>query len=113
MRRATLDEGCPYYAQTLDDSFSAVWTATIASKDAFFSIFRDLQDLHSFGPLKSQNLQIFRNFFAKISGLIFIGFLQNLLNFCEISGKINKNFDANLQNFRDLHGANGCKSCRS
>ena len=41
---------------TFGGSFSAVWTATIASKDAFFSIFRDLQDLHSFAPLRSQNL---------------------------------------------------------
>ena len=40
--------------QTLEGSFSAVWTATIASKDAFFCIFRDLQDLHSFAPLESQ-----------------------------------------------------------
>ena len=30
-------------SQTSDGSFSAVWTATIASKDAFFCIFRDLQ----------------------------------------------------------------------
>ena len=28
--------------------FSAVWTATIARVGSFFSIFRDLQDLHSF-----------------------------------------------------------------
>ena len=32
-------------------SFSAVWTATIARKDAFCRDFRDLQDLHSFAPL--------------------------------------------------------------
>ena len=51
--------------QTLDGSFSAVWTATIASKDAFFCIFRALQDLHSFAPLQSQNLQIFCKFFRK------------------------------------------------
>ena len=44
---------------------SAVWTATIASKDAFFSIFGDLQDLHSFAPLQSQILQIFRKFFRE------------------------------------------------
>ena len=49
--------------QTSDGSFSAVSTATIASKDAFFSIFRDLQDLHSFAALQSQNLQIFFNVF--------------------------------------------------
>ena len=29
--------------QTLEGSFSAVWTATIARKDALFRIFRDLQ----------------------------------------------------------------------
>ena len=51
--------------QTSDGSFSAVSTATIASKDAFFCIFRDLQDLHPFAPLRSQNLQIFSFFRAK------------------------------------------------
>ena len=30
--------------QTLEGSFSAVWTATIATKYSFCSIFRDLQD---------------------------------------------------------------------
>ena len=40
--------------QTLEGSFSAVWTAAIARKDAFCSIFRDLQDLHSFAPLQTQ-----------------------------------------------------------
>ena len=34
--------------QIFRGSFSAVSTATIARKDAFCSIFRDLQDLHSF-----------------------------------------------------------------
>ena len=37
--------------QTLEGSFSSVWTATIARKDAFCRHFRDLQDLHSFAPL--------------------------------------------------------------
>ena len=41
--------------QILRGSFSSVSTATIARKDAFCSIFRDLQDLQSFAPLKSQN----------------------------------------------------------
>ena len=36
--------------QISDGSFSAVPTATIASKDAFFCIFRNLQDLHPFAP---------------------------------------------------------------
>ena len=75
--------------QTLDGSFSAVSTATIASKDAFFSIFRDLQDLHSFAPLQSQILQIFRNFFRE-NFRIFSDFCKILLNFCESSAKINK-----------------------
>ena len=46
----------PYFMETLEGSFSAVSTATIARKDAFFSIFRDLQDLHSFAPLQTQKL---------------------------------------------------------
>ena len=40
--------------KTLGGSFSSVWTATIARVGAFFSIFRDLQDLHSFVPLQTQ-----------------------------------------------------------
>ena len=46
----------PYFIETLEGSFSAVSTATIARKDAFFSIFRDLQDLHSFAPLQIQEI---------------------------------------------------------
>ena len=84
-----------YAAPTSDGSFSAVWTATIASKDAFFCIFRDLQDLHSFAPLQSQILQIFRNFFRE-NFRIFSDFCKILLNFCEISTEINNIFDANL-----------------
>ena len=51
-------------------SFSSVSTATIASKDAFCSIFRDLQDLHSFRDLNFQFFQIFETFqnFRKFSG---------------------------------------------
>ena len=75
--------------QTSDSSFSVVWTATIASKDAFFCIFRDLQDLHSFAPLQSQILQIFRKLFRE-NFRIFSDFCKILLNFCEISAKINK-----------------------
>ena len=41
--------------QILRGSFSAVWTATIARVVAFFTIFRDLQDLHFFAPLTLQN----------------------------------------------------------
>ena len=41
--------------RTFDGPFSAVSTATIARVGAFFRIFRDLQDLHSFAPLRYQN----------------------------------------------------------
>ena len=34
--------------------FSSVWTATIARVGAFFRIFRDLQNEHSFAPLESK-----------------------------------------------------------
>ena len=37
---------------TSGGSFSAVSTATIMRQDVFCSIFRDLQDLHSFAPLE-------------------------------------------------------------
>ena len=39
--------------QTLEGSFSAVSTPNFATKASFFSIFRDLQDLQSFAPLRS------------------------------------------------------------
>ena len=39
----------------LRGSFSAVSTATIATKYSFFQDFRDLQDLHSCAPLRFQN----------------------------------------------------------
>ena len=61
------------YQQTLNGSFSAVWTTTIGRKDAcstFLSaqtmspvkkekekgnIFGDLQDFHTYAPLRSQD----------------------------------------------------------
>ena len=48
--------------QTLDRSFSAVWTATIASKDAFFCIFRDLQDLIRFASFCNAPISKFAAF---------------------------------------------------
>ena len=45
--------GC-WYQQTSNGSFSAVWTAAIARKYAFCCIFQNLQDVHSFAPLKTQ-----------------------------------------------------------
>ena len=85
--------------QTLRGSFSAVWTATIATKYSFCWIFRDLQDLQSFAlleSLRSQNLSqkrvtilaVLNNLFNIIhskcaffkSKLRF--FVKNLMKFC-------------------------------
>ena len=64
--RAQLGTAHEIIVPTLDGSFSAVWTATIASEDAFCSIVRDLQDLHSSRDLNLQNLQMFDNLFSNI-----------------------------------------------
>ena len=45
--------------QISDGSFSAVWTATIATKGSFCRDFQDLQDLQTFAPLRFQKLHIF------------------------------------------------------
>ena len=83
------------HPQTLRGSFSAVWTATIATKYSFCSIFRDLQDSHTFAPLRSQN------FSEKPSKLlpewkwnfIFIRVFRWILRFfCENLMKICRNF---------------------
>ena len=49
--------------QTLEGSFSAVWTATIATKYSFkiCRVFRDLQDLQSFAPLESAYGKTWKN----------------------------------------------------
>ena len=49
----------PHFIEFLRGSFSAVSTATIARVGAFFHIFRDLQDLHAFAPLQTQNISYF------------------------------------------------------
>ena len=67
--------------QSLEGSFLAVWTAAIARKDAFCSIFRDLQDLHSFAPLQSRK---FSKNFVKILA-IFPAKSANFTNFYAIS----------------------------
>ena len=43
------------FLQTLRGSFSAVSTPIFASKYSLESSWRDLQDLHTFAPLRSQN----------------------------------------------------------
>ena len=77
---------------TLDGSFSAVSTATIARKDAFFSIFRDLQDLCAFAPLRSQNFskKLVQNF-ARMK-FHFISFQPKSMKFALFSTKFQRNF---------------------
>ena len=55
------------------DVFSAVSTAICARKYSFFSIFRDLQDVHYFSPLHSQQ-------FSKISLPCLLIFIPNLMS---------------------------------
>ena len=43
--------------ESYDNFGEAVSKATTTSKDAFCSIFLDLQDLHSFAPLQSQKFR--------------------------------------------------------
>ena len=82
--------------QTLEGSFSAVSTPIFASKSSFCSVFRNLQDCHTFAPLETQNLHKFlSNFlyiFAEISAKIAI-FQQFSSNFASISMKFSQNFD--------------------
>ena len=60
--------------QTLEGSFSAVSRPIFATKYSFFSILRDLEDMQSFAPLRSQN-------FSKKSAKKFVIFS----NFCKIT----------------------------
>ena len=87
--------------QTLRGSFSAVSTATIATKYSFCSVFRDLQDLHSFAPLRIQKirklLSNFLRFFIANPGNFAI-FESNSLFFVPILMKICRNF-ANFSEF--------------
>ena len=74
--------------QTLEGSFSAVSTATIARVGAFFQIFRDLQDFHPFAPLWTQN---FNEKLAKISSY-FTEISQNFAKFRSNFAKFQRNF---------------------
>ena len=73
------------FRQTLESSFSAVSTPIFASKYAFFSIFRDLQDLQSFAPLQTKKIQkissTFLVIFAKFEGF-FANSCQNSSFLC-------------------------------
>ena len=85
--------------QTLEGSFSAVSTATIATKYSFFQDFRDLQDFHTFAPLRSQNFSkkvvTILSFLNKLNNLFNSNFMKNawkLVFFFEILMKFCRNF---------------------
>ena len=46
------------HLQTLRGSFSSVSTPIFATKDSFCSMFRDLQNKHTFAPLQIQNFSL-------------------------------------------------------
>ena len=76
----------PETRQTSDGSFSAVSTATIARKDAFCSIFQNLQDLHAFAPLGTHFLKkILQNFQKFIKIFENFEILENFLTFFKIT----------------------------
>ena len=77
-RPAKMTDTVPYLSRishpnhhTLESSFLAVSVPIFATKYAFFSIFRDLQDCHTFAPIETENLN-------KISSNCF-AFLQDFL----------------------------------
>ena len=81
--------------QTLEGSFSAVSRPPIARVGAFFTVFRDLQDCHSFAPLRIQNFsknvpKFFHNF---------TDFLQNFAKFLSKIGQISTKFHQNFTEF--------------
>ena len=73
------------HRRTFDGPFSAVSTATIARVVAFFRIFRDLQDVHSFAPLQNQSFSKFRIF------NFFFAFFAISRNFCAFSAFFHSN----------------------
>ena len=78
--------------QTLQCSFSSVSTPPIARVGAFFSILRDLQDFHSFAPLRIQKFSKNLLHFFRIFTNFLQSFGQNLFNFNEISPEFPQNF---------------------
>ena len=85
-------------------SFSAVSRPIFASKYAFFGIFRNLQDMHTFAPLQIQHLQIFFEFFIKKT-VNFPDFCIVFVNFAQIgdlSLKFSQNFVGIAGNDKDL-----------
>ena len=88
--------------QTLEGSFSTVSTPPIARVGAFFQIFRDLQNSHTFAPRQNQNLQTFSNF--RTFSLIFQECCIILQDFDEILTDFQQIFTEFCRNFCKFHG---------
>ena len=90
-----LTDLCTESGQTLEGSVSAVSTATIATKGSFCSIFRALQDLHSFAPLKTQKFRFFCptffNCLLQIAQILQI-FIVSRIDFDEKLSEFHRNF---------------------
>ena len=89
------------FSHILGGSVSSVSRPQIARVGAIVSIFRDLQDWHSFAPLQSQNFSEKSSSFFVRMNKIFNSFIQ----FCDFSVKIvifRWNFDEILPGFRDM-----------
>ena len=87
--------------RTFGGSFSAVWTATIARKDASCRGFRDLQDMHSFAPLKPQNFAKFCKILTFFFAIFAIHHLKNKFH-DEFFDEILPNFDEILTNCNEI-----------
>ena len=95
-------------SEIFNGSFSAVSTATIARVGAFFSIFRDLQDLHTFAPRRFQNFsKKSSEILARMNWSSFhssrksTNFIICLLNFDEILSEFREEFQK-IVNFLDI-----------
>ena len=83
------------FLQTLRGSFSAVSTPIFASKYSLESSWRDLQDLHTFAPLRSQNFsQKSSTFFREWKN----EFLPEFIYFLKWFLEVNLNFRDEVEN---------------
>ena len=97
------------FYQTSGGSFSAVSTPQIARVGAFFRIFRDLQELHSFAPLRIQKFCKFSSNFLEIFWKVlenFVDFAWNSSFFEQILMKICRNF-TKISSFQMAHWKSG------
>ena len=84
--------------QTLEGSFSSVSKPIFATKYSFFeSIFQDLQDSHTFAPLRIQNSR-------KNSSNVFeflLEFLQKIILFRQFSSNVGQTFHIFSRDFAE------------